>query len=277
MKPLALGLIVPAADPIAGLERVRTLGFPTCQLSCVGGRFLVSRSDDELRAALQRTGVEVTTLFLGYDGESYADIPTVQRTVGLLPEATRALRIQQALDLSGRAKAFGFPVLAAHIGFVPEDPDDPTYQSVVSAMQQICDRCAANGQKFALETGQEPAHTLNQFIQDVGRDNLGVNFDPANMILYGTGDPIEALGVVGRHVIGAHAKDGLWPTDEARSRGGLGTETPLGEGAVGIPNFIAKLKEIGYTGALTIEREIEGDQQTQDILRAKALLEGLIG
>jgi sugar phosphate isomerase/epimerase len=92
------------------------------------------------------------------------------------------------------------------------------------------------------------------------------------MILYGTGDPIEALQVVGHHVIGAHAKDGRWPAQ----KGTLGTETPLGAGDVGMERFINKLKEVGYKGALTIEREIEGEEQTKDILRGKALLEGLI-
>jgi len=272
VQPLALGLIIPAADPIASLERVQSLGFPTCQLSCAGGRFLTNHTDDELRAAMARTAVEVTTLFLGFDGESYADIPTVERTVGLIPEAQRAARVQIALAMSDRAKAFGFPVLAAHIGFVPDDEDDPTFKAVVAAVQRICDRCNENGQQFALETGQEPALVLHDFIHIVNRENLGVNFDPANMILYGTGDPIEALHVVGHHVIGAHAKDGNWPTEP----GTLGTEMPLGEGAVGMPRFIAKLKEVGYTGALTIEREIEGEAQTKDILRGKALLEGLI-
>jgi sugar phosphate isomerase/epimerase len=272
MQPLALGLIIPAADPIAGLERVQSLGFPTCQLSCVGGRFLTSKTDDALREAMQRTGVEVTTLFLGFDGESYADIPTIQRTVGLIPDDVREERIRVALEMSDRAKAFGFPVLAAHIGFVPEVETDPTFKAVVEAMQRICDRCAGNGQKFALETGQEPAVVLHDFIHNVNRENLGINFDPANMILYGTGDPIEALHVVGHHVVGAHAKDGKWPLE----KGTLGTETPLGEGDVGMARFINKLKEVGYRGALTIEREIEGEEQTKDILRGKALLEGLI-
>jgi sugar phosphate isomerase/epimerase len=110
-----------------------------------------------------------------------------------------------------------------------------------------------------------------RFIQDVGRENLGVNFDPANMLLYGSGEPIEALGLLGRYVMGAHAKDGTWPPRP----GELGDEKPLGEGQVGIDRYVAKLKEIGYTGALTIEREISGPQQIEDIRRAIRLLESL--
>src|SRR6185436_7699218 len=137
-------------------------------------------------------------------------------------------------------------------------------------VQRVCDRCAENGQTFALETGQEPAATLMQFLGVVGRDNLKINFDPANMILYGTGDPIEALEVVKSQVVSVHCKDGDWPPKGVP--GALGTEQPLGKGAVGMPRFVAKLKEIGYTGALTIEREVHGDQQRLDILSAIELL-----
>ena len=112
---------------------------------------------------------------------------------------------------------------------------------------------------FTLETGQEPARVLLEFFKDVDRPNLGINFDPANMILYGTGDPIEALGVLRKHVISVHAKDGDWPpTDKP---GLLGTERPLGQGSVGMERFIAKLKEIGYTGSINVEREVENPQQ----------------
>jgi sugar phosphate isomerase/epimerase len=106
----------------------------------------------------------------------------------------------------------------------------------------------------------------------MGRGNVKVNFDPANMILYGSGEPIEALGIVAAHVVSVHAKDGKWPPGE----GQLGTEFPLGQGDVGMENFVAKLKEIGYKGAVTIEREIpDWDQKVKDLVDAKALLESL--
>jgi sugar phosphate isomerase/epimerase len=108
-------------------------------------------------------------------------------------------------------------------------------------------------------------------IKDVDRENLGVNFDPANMMMYGSGDPIEALNAVGPYVIGAHAKDGDYP----KEKGTLGEEYPLGKGKVGIRRFLGKLKEIGYEGPITIEREISGEQQTRDILEAVKMLEEL--
>jgi sugar phosphate isomerase/epimerase len=125
---------------------------------------------------------------------------------------------------------------------------------------------------FGLETGQETADTLLRFIRDVGRKNLNINFDPANMILYGTGDPIDALKKVGKFVVSVHCKDGKWPTQPDQ----LGEEVPLGEGDVGIDRFIATLKRLGYKGPLTIEREVPDPPQTDDMMRGKALLESLV-
>ena len=129
---------------------------------------------------------------------------------------------------------------------------------------------------FALETGQEPARTLLHFFKDAGRGNLRINFDPANMILYGTGDPIEALGVLAAHVISVHCKDGDWPPKGVP--GALGTERPLGQGAVGMERFIAKLKEIGYRNPLNIEREGVPDHQQKlaDIKMGVGLLQNLL-
>ena len=130
----------------------------------------------------------------------------------------------------------------------------------------------ANGQYFLFETGQETPVTLLRTIEDIGTDNLGINLDPANLILYGKANPVDALDVFGKYVRDVHAKDGLYPTDGKH----LGRETPLGEGKVDFPRLIAKLREVGYDGSLTIEREISGEQQLKDILRGKALLEELI-
>jgi sugar phosphate isomerase/epimerase len=140
---------------------------------------------------------------------------------------------------------------------------------------RIADEAARYGQTFALETGQEPAGALARFIADVGRPNLRINFDPANMILYGTGDPVEAFGVLAPWVISVHAKDGDWPPKDRP--GALGSERRLGEGSVGIERFIAKLKEAGYRGTLNVEREIEDqDQKWRDVAQAVALLRRLI-
>jgi len=266
---MAIGVIVGGDDPLTGIAKVKALGLDNCQMSVPGPAWRSEEKLDEIRRACAEAGVTITCLFSGYPGESYADIPTIRATVGLVPAATRAERLKMSKEHSDVAKALGVPVLAAHIGFVPDDPGHPDYQGTVDAVQSLCDHCVANGQKFALETGQETAKTLLRFIQDVDRPNLGVNFDPANMMLYGSGDPIEALDVVGKYVIGVHGKDGDYPTEP----GTLGHEYPLGQGKVDFPRFLQKLRELGYTGPITIEREISGEQQTRDIRTAIQLLE----
>ena len=228
-------------------------------------------SQQAWKAALERHGVTVVTVFPGFVGESYASIPTCAATVGYVPRATRLEREQRTYAVSDFAKALGVPGLATHIGCVPHDAADPDATAVRELVQRICDHCAKNGQSFALETGQEPAEVLRQFILDVGRENLGVNFDPANLILYGSGEPLAALDLVKQWLITVHCKDAAFPTVQ----GEWGKETPLGKGDVGMDRFVAKLKEIGYRAPLTIEREILGEAQRADILQAIALLERL--
>src|SRR5262249_34214455 len=124
------------------------------------------------------------------------------------------------------------------------------------------------GCNFLFETGQETPVTLLRTIEDIGLPNVGINLDPANLVLYGKANPVDALDTIGRFVRGVHAKDGLYPT----TGGALGLEVPLGQGKVDFPRLLERLLALGYTGALTIEREIEGDEQTRDILKAKELL-----
>ena len=141
-----------------------------------------------------------------------------------------------------------------------------------SALKVLAGHCKVNGQHFLFETGQETPTTLLRAIEDIGTGNLGINLDPANLILYGKANPVDALDVIGKYVMDIHAKDGLYPTNGRQ----LGVETPLGEGKVNFPALVARLKELGYDGTFTIEREISGEQQKKDIISAKAILESLI-
>jgi sugar phosphate isomerase/epimerase len=111
------------------------------------------------------------------------------------------------------------------------------------------------------ESGQETPVVLLRAIEDIGLLNIGINLDPANLILYGKGNPVDALDVFGGYVRGVHAKDGCYPTSGRY----LGEEMPIGQGKVDFPRLLAGLKKLGYTGALTIEREISGEQQVKDI------------
>lgn len=258
-------------EPQEALAAVKELDIPTVQLG-YPAHLDTPEGIEKIKAAVAQTGIEITTVFCGFAGESYADIPTVQRTVGLVPESTRAERVAKIDDISAFAQKLGVDRVAAHIGFVPEDHNDPIYPMMVETVQGICDRLAARGQVFALETGQETAKGLRHFIGDLKRDNIRVNFDPANMILYGNDNPIEALDLLVDWMDGVHCKDGNWPTEDNQ----LGHEMPLGEGAVNIPEWIKKMLALGFTGPLTIEREISGEEQKRDIIKGRDLLLGLI-
>jgi len=256
------------------LEEICSLGVRCGQLGIGGDLSLDAALQAEWKAALDREQFTLVTVFAAYTGESYADIPTVQRTVGFIPAATRQERERRTLDISDFAAAIGVRSIATHIGFVPEDATDPDYAAVLEMVRRIADHAAVHRQTFALETGQEPAHVLLQFLQHVDRSNVGINFDPANMILYGSGHPMEALTVLGSRLLSVHAKDGNWPDRD--KPGSLGKERPLGQGSVDIPRFVAKLKEIGFHGPLNIEREAENQSdRIADIRNAVGYLNSL--
>jgi sugar phosphate isomerase/epimerase len=191
-----------------------------------------------------------------------------------VPPNTRRARADELKEISDFAKLLGSKAVGLHIGFVPHDKADPMYQQSIDVTREACDHCKKNGQGLHLETGQESADTLLAFIGDVKRDNLFINFDPANMILYGSGEPIEALRKVGKYVRSIHCKDGTWSDKPGET---WGREVPLGEGDVGMENYLKTLDEIGYTGPLTIEREIpqEPERQKAEIGHAVRLLEKL--
>jgi len=258
------------------LEVARELHVPTVQ---VHGPHKGNRTQAAAENFLKKcdaAGISVTAVFGGFDGESYADIATTARTVGLVPEATRAARLAEMKEIADFAKVLGCGTVALHIGFVPPDRKSPGYRGLLDTTRNLLDHLAKNSQQLNLETGQESADHLLEFINDVARDNLFINFDPANMILYGTGDPIEALKKVGRYVRSVHCKDAKWAAPDARGKQ-WGTEVPLGEGDVGMETYLRTLHSLGYAGPLTIEREIAHDRERQkaDIGHAVRLLESL--
>lgn len=242
------------------LDVVRELGIPTIQLHAPAR---ATRTEENAKAFLEKLadmGITLTAVFGGFEGESYADIPTVEKTVGLVPAGTRAERTQEMKEIADFARLLDCDVVALHLGFVPHDTSCDLYQEVLNVTREICDHCKGNGQALHLETGQETADGLLQFLQDVERDNLFVNFDPANMILYGTGEPIEALRKIGKYVRSVHCKDGKWAENPGQE---WGQEVALGQGDVGMENYLQTLNELGYTGPLTIEREIPQDPERQ--------------
>jgi L-ribulose-5-phosphate 3-epimerase len=270
-KPLRLGLIIAIGrDPGAAIAKVRDLGLVSCQV-------FVSDFDPQdaapLRRALDQNKIEATSLVVGGPGREVWDFYDGPLTIGLVPRDTRAARIAHLKTTSDFAKKCGIPAVQTHCGFIPENPNDPLYKEVVTAMREVAEYCKRNGQNFRYETGQETPITLVRAIRDVGLDNQGVNFDLANLILYGKANPVDAIETLAPYVQGIHAKDGLFPTNAHQ----LGEEVPIGKGKVDFPLIIARLKQLQYGGAVTIEREISGPRQIEDVRAAKQYLEALIG
>ncbi|HOX38941.1 MAG TPA: sugar phosphate isomerase/epimerase family protein [Candidatus Brocadiia bacterium] len=269
MQAMPIGVFVSAGPELKDkLQFVKKAGATTVQMHCPPKDARSPEAIEKIKKLLADADIEVTLVFIGFPGESYATIPIVAQTVGLVPKATRAERLTEAKQIGDFAAALGAPGVGVHMGFIPEDANDPEYKEVVKTAQELADYVGKKGLRMHLETGQESAKVLLRFFKDVGRENLAINFDPANLILYGTGQPLEDLKLVGRYVKSCHCKDAA----KSAVKGEWGRETPLGEGEVIIPEFIKILKSLGYSGPLTIEREISGDQQLADIKKAVELL-----
>jgi L-ribulose-5-phosphate 3-epimerase len=256
--------------PDVTMRRLHDLGFSTAQLYVED---LDLKGAKELRKSLDEFAIEPTSLVVGGPGKEVWNFYEGPQTIGLVPRETRAARIAEMKKASDYAKIADIPAVQSHCGFIPENPNDPLYKEVIDAIREVALYCKGNGQQFRYETGQETPITLIRAIQDVRTDNQGVNFDLANLILYGKANPVDAIELLGPYVQGIHAKDGLWPTNPKE----LGEEVPIGKGKVDFPRIIARLKDMNYRGAVTIEREISGPQQMEDVRASKAYLEKLIG
>ena len=256
------------------LDIAKEIGVQTIQMHAPARTTRTEQQARQMLDTLAQYEIELTAVFGGFDGESYADIPTVERTVGLVPSETRAERLDEMKHIADYARWLNCSVLGLHIGFVPHDTESSLYRDVIAVTQDLCHHCRGNNQALHLETGQEPVDGLLKFIDDSECDNLFVNFDPANMILYGTGEPLEALRKIGGLVRSVHCKDATWSDQPGVT---WGEEFPLGEGQVDIEKYLRILNDIGYAGPLTIEREIpqEPERQKSEIGGAVRLLNEL--
>jgi sugar phosphate isomerase/epimerase len=257
------------------LQVVRDLGIKTVQLHTPHKASRTPENAQAFRDTLQNYGITITTVFLGFEGESYESIAITAKTVGFVPKETRSARLTEAFEIADFAKLLGVTALGSHIGFVPHDQKSDDYRDIVETIRKLCDHIAQNGQTLHLETGQESVDVLLGFITDVHRNNLFINFDPANLILYGIGDPLGALRRVGAQVRGVHCKDAV----ATSGKPGIdwGREVPFGTGEVDAEAFLRTLKEVGYKGPLTIEREIpeEPERQKEEIGQAVQLINKL--
>jgi sugar phosphate isomerase/epimerase len=274
LKPMAVGLMIPVGnEPEQVISRVEKLGMSNCflQLDAYLGKFTPALTQ-QFRGLLEKYEIVATSAEVVGPGRLVWDFVDGPSTIGLVPKASRAARMDALKQTSDFAKSLDIRHLQTHCGFIPENPRDALYEETVLAIREITQHCAGNGQEFLMETGQETPTTMLRVIKDVNLPNLGVGLDTANLILYGKANPSDALEILGPYVRSIHAKDGKWPTDPMR----LGEEVLIGSGAVDFLQVFTKLHRLGYTGAVTIERETSGPQQIEDVRVEKVYLERII-
>jgi L-ribulose-5-phosphate 3-epimerase len=267
-----IGVITNLKPEGSTLRTVADFGLKTCQVACWFQEQFTTERADALRRDSRNTGVRITSLWAGWPGPKVWDLIDGPTTLGLVPRKYRKMRVavqKRAGDFAHRA---GLKAIVTHLGFIPESPKDPVFGEVVAAVRGIALHLKKMKMEYWFETGQETAVTMLRLIECVGTGNLGINLDPANLILYGKSNPIDALDVFGKYVKGVHAKDAFYPTDPMK----LGTEVKVGTGRVRFPEFVKRLGEIGFKGAYIIEREISGAQQNRDIRATVRYLQNLL-
>lgn len=274
LKPFALGLlIVPFGAAEEKFRVLKELGLNNCFLSLDG--YIGGFTPDvvsQYRDLMAKYGITVTTVEVVRPEPLKWNFLEGPSTIGVIPPKYRAARIDALRQVSDFAKELGIGQVQTHCGFMPEDPADPLYPQAVEAIRTVAQHCQGNGQYFLMETGQETPTTMSRMIRDVNMPNLAVGLDTANLILYGKANPVDAVDILGPHVRSIHAKDGRWPTDPSE----LGEEVLIGKGLVDFRAVFTKLHKIGYSGAVTIERETSGPQQIEDVRAEKVYLQRIL-
>jgi len=255
--------------PAQLLEQLRVIGLTRVQLALdpLRDKPEVWGSAPE---QFRRANIRLVSGMFGTVGEDYSTLETIRQTGGLVPDATWEENWENAQSTAELAKQLGLKLVTFHAGFLPHDESDPEFEKLQHRIRLVADLFAARGLDLAFETGQETAETLKSFLEKLGRANVGVNFDPANMLLYDKGNPIEALRTLGPWVKQCHLKDAI----RTRSPGTWGQEVPVGAGQVDWPAFFGLLRQLGFNGALAIEREA-GSQRVEDIRTAKLFIQQL--
>lgn len=247
-------------------------GFDNCQLISWNPALWTDENLEMIKTLTNENGITISAFWCGWEGPSVWDFYDGQLTLGLVPPEYRVMRIKNLCDGADFAKKLGVENVVTHMGFIPENPNDPQFAPFCVAVRTVAQHLKQNGQYLLFETGQETPVTMLRCFETVGCDNLGVNLDTANVILYGKANPVDALDVFGKYVRNLHAKDGCYPTNGHD----LGKETRIGDGKVDFKALFKKLHELEYDGYVTIEREISGEQQTEDIRHAKKYLGDII-
>lgn len=271
---MKVGLLVDITHDYEGsLRKAKALGFDLGQLVIWDMNFYTEENLAALKNLLQELDFTATDLWCGWSGPINWRYPEMYNTIGLVPEAYREQRTKELLRGARFAHELGVKNVITHLGYVPDNPCDKDHRGVVEALRVIGSELGARGQTFALETGDNIPLTLGVMIRETGMDNIGINLDPANLLIDGRANPVDALELFGSHVYGMHAKDAI----PAKFGELCGSERPIGKGNVDFETLIRKLKEIGYAGHISIEHEIhKSPDRDQDIRKAKVYLESLI-
>ena len=265
MKKHAIGVMItclPDTDLEAKILQAKDMGMESCQLCIWETKLFVDNAyADYVKAVLAKTAFRVSSLWAGWSGPCEWNFTAGPTTIGLVPPAYRFQRLQELMTASDFAEKIGVSQIATHVGFLPESPDDPDFNGTVAALRKLCLYMKSKNQYFLFETGQETPVTMLRAIRAIGTDNIGVNFDTANLMIYGKANSLDALDTFGKYVMDTHIKDGLYPTEGMK----LGLQMKVGEGMANIPEVIKRLQAVDYKGNYIVEREISGDQQMKDI------------
>ena len=251
---------------------LKSEGFDNCQLISWNPELWTDENSEILKNLIEENGITISAFWCGWEGPRVWDFYDGQITLGLVPPEYRTIRIKNLCDGADFAKKLGIENVVTHMGFIPENPNDAQFAPFCVAVRQVAQHLKKNNQNLLFETGQETPVTMLRCFEKVGMDNLGVNLDTANLILYCKANPVDALDVFGKYVMNIHAKDGLYPTNGHN----LGREVQIGHGKVDFKALFKKLHELQYDSYVTIEREISGEQQIKDIRESKKYLQNII-
>lgn len=253
-----------------GFKDLVDLGFNTCQL--VYKPEVIDVNDAPIiKELLKKYNVEVSAMFCGErDPHTVYDLYYGFLTSGINNDAFMHTRLEYCRQTCEFAAALGVEDVIVHAGHVPQNPFAAEYKSMLVAAHELAIWCQALGLNLLFETGCEAPIALLRLIEDIGTGNLYINLDPANILMYGSGNPVDAIDVFGKYVRNIHGKDGCVPTNPRK----LGIETPIGKGMVDFEKMLKKLHDIGYDRYITIERE-GGNSIDDDILHARRYLEDI--
>lgn len=254
-----------AKTPVELAARVKEIGLNKVQLH-LSSSYTDPAVWGSVQGDLRKEGIEVVSGMFGTTGEDYSSLESIRLTGGFIPDQHWDANWKAVQENTKVAAAMGLKLVSTHAGFLPGDKKDPNFPKLVDRLSRVAKHLGQHGITMLFETGQENADTLWQFLQALdqnGAGNTGVNFDPANMILYDKGDPIASLRKLMPRVKQVHIKDAV----RTQTPGTWGTEMPIGDGQVDWEAFIRVLAESDFKGHLVIEREA-GQDRVGDVRKA---------